>query len=56
MEHLRLSEYKKDKGKLISPWNVLATPLTEDLSWFTGRLPEYLWIALILNAYERQNA
>lgn len=56
MEHLRLSDYKKDKGKLISPWNELATPLPEDLSWFTGRLPEYLWIALILNAYERQSA
>ena len=54
MEHLRLSEYKNKKGKLISPWNEFATPLSEDLAWFTGRLPEYLWIALILDAYERQ--
>lgn len=56
MEHFKLSDYKRKKGVLISPWNEFMTPLSNDLSWFTGRLPEYLWIGLIIDAYERKEA
>lgn len=53
MEHFKLKDYKIKKGVLISPFNEIMTPLSKDLAWFTGRCPEYLWIGLILNAYER---
>ena len=56
MEHMKLSQYKREKGVLKSPWNEIMTPLSENTSWFTGRLPEYLWLGLILDAYERKNA
>lgn len=53
--HFKLADYKNKKGVLISPFNEIMTPLSKDLSWFTGRCPEYLWIGLILDAYERAN-
>ena len=56
MEHFKLSDYKIKKGVLISPWNEFMTPLSKDLSWFSGRLPEYLWIGLIIDSYERKEA
>ena len=56
MEHFKLKDYKIRKGVLISPFNELMTPLSKDLSWFTGRCPEYLWIGLILDSYERLEA
>lgn len=56
MEHIKLKEHKLKKGVLISPWNEIMTPLSNNLSWFTGRLPEYLWLGLILDAYERKDA
>ena len=54
MEHTKLSKYKRKNGVLISPWNEFVTPLAKDLSWLTGRVPEYLWIALLLNSGERR--
>ena len=56
MDHFKLSDYKIKKGVLISPWNEFMTPLSKDLSWFSGRLPEYLWIGLIIDSYERKEA
>lgn len=56
MEHIKLSEYKRKKGVLVSPWNEIMTPLDSNSSWFTGRMPEYLWLSLILDAYERKDA
>ena len=49
MDHFKLSDYKIKKGVLVSPWNEFMTPLSKDLSWFSGRLPEYLWIGLIID-------
>jgi hypothetical protein len=56
IKHFNLKDYKIKKGILISPFNELMTPLSKESSWFTGRCPEYLWIGLILNAYERKEA
>ena len=56
MENLKLSNYKLKKGVLISPFNEFMSPLSTDLSWFTGRLPEYVWIGLIFDWYERKEA
>ena len=56
MEHFKLKDYKIRKGVLISPFNELMTPLSKDLAWCTGRCPEYLWIGLILDSYERLEA
>ena len=56
MEHFKLSSYKRKKGVLVSPWNEFMTPLKENFQWFKSRLPEYLWIGLILKSYERRIA
>lgn len=55
MNHLPLNSYKFKKGKFISPLNELMTPLESHKSWTYGRLPEYIWIALILQKYGRED-
>lgn len=49
-----LSGHKFKKGKFVAPFNdgVFKDSLQEN-SWFHNRLPEYLWLALILDHYGR---
>lgn len=52
--HSKLSDHKFKKGKFVTPWNELMTELTRENSWYHGRLPEYLWLALIIEHYGRE--
>lgn len=56
MEKSKLSNHKFFKGKFITPMNLIEglKYLPEDKAWFTGRLPEYLWLGLILNKFGRK--
>ena len=54
MKHTKLSEHKFKKGKFITPWNDAFGDLFRENSWFQNRLPEYLWIALIIKEYGRE--
>lgn len=49
----KLKDYKLKKGKFISPLNELMRPIEDDKSWTYGRMPEYLWIGLIMDYYGR---
>ncbi|MBQ4816895.1 DUF5677 domain-containing protein [Bacillus pumilus] len=55
MNHSKLSDHKFDKGKFITPWNEFLNELGRENSWFYGRLPEYLWLALIIDFYGRKD-
>lgn len=55
MRHSKLSEHKFKKGKFIAPFNEFMTPISNNDTWCFGRLPEYIWIGLILNEYGRRN-
>ena len=52
--HSKLSDHKFKKGKFISPWTEIISELSREESWYYGRLPEYIWIALILDYYGRE--
>lgn len=53
--HSKLSDHTFKKGKFITPINSL--PLMKEFedekSWTYGRMPEYLWIGLLLKHYGR---
>lgn len=53
----KLSEHTFKKGKFITPINSIPMmqELKDEKSWTYGRIPEYLWIALILKAYGRED-
>lgn len=53
----KLSDHIFKKGKFTTPLNDIPnmTALADEKSWAYGRLPEYLWIALILNQHGREN-
>ncbi len=53
--HSKLSDHKFKKGKFVTPWNELMNGLMQENSWYRGRLPEYLWLALIIEHYGREN-
>lgn len=56
MRHSTLSEHKFNKGEFITPLNSLPLTEFEDVkTWSYGRMPEYLWIGLILKYYGREN-
>lgn len=55
MEHSKLSDHKFKKGKFVTPWNEFMSELSREESWCFGRLPEYLWLALILDYYGRKD-
>jgi hypothetical protein len=55
MEHSNLSNHKWERGKFISPLNELVSELDKEESWYYGRLPEYLWLAMILDYYGRED-
>ncbi|WP_195410908.1 DUF5677 domain-containing protein [Ruminococcus sp. BSD2780120874_150323_B10] len=52
---ISLKDHKLKKGKFISPWNDLEINMTEN-PWFQNRLPEYIWLALIFDKFERTEA
>lgn len=54
MEHSGLKEHKFKKGKFISPWNSELKEYLKPKIWFLERLPEYMWIGLILEEYGRK--
>ena len=51
----KLSDHKFKKGKFISPINSIPQmqELSDNQSWTYGRMPEYIWIGLILRALGR---
>lgn len=52
----KLSDHIFKKGKFTTPLNSIPTmsEMEDNKSWTYGRLPEYLWIGLILNQYGRE--
>ena len=53
VNHSKLSDHKFKKGKFIAPFNEFMTPVSNNESWYFGRLPEYIWIGMLLNKYGR---
>lgn len=49
----KLSGYTWKKGIFQSVWNEIANPLETEKSWTYGQLPEYIWLALILDKLGR---
>lgn len=51
----KLSDHEFKKGKFITPFNSLPSmhELEDEKSWAYGRMPEYIWIGLLLNYYGR---
>lgn len=54
MEHSKLSDHYFKKGKFITPWNNLLGNVSVNTNWFNDRMPEYLWLGLILNYLGRK--
>lgn len=54
MEHSKLSDHNFKKGKFVTPWNELMKDIGKENSWFHDRLPDYLWIGLIIEYYGRE--
>lgn len=55
MRSSKLSEHIFKKGTFITPWNNVLGKKTKEQSWSLQRLPEYLWLALILDRYGRKD-
>lgn len=51
----KLSDHIFKKGKFITPWNNALGSLSKMQSWSLNRLPEYLWLGLILDKYGRKS-
>jgi len=54
MRNSKLSEHEFSKGKFITPFNKFMKELSKEDSWFHGRLPEYIWLALVMKYYGRE--
>ncbi|MHA5135028.1 DUF5677 domain-containing protein [Oenococcus oeni] len=54
MEHSKLSEHLFKKGKFSTPIHNIFKDTDRDDSWIYGRMPEYIWMALILQAGTRK--
>lgn len=50
----KLSDHIIKKGKFITPWNNVLGNISKLQSWSQSRLPEYLWLGLILDKYGRK--
>ncbi len=50
----KLSDHIFKKGKFIAPWNNALGSLSKMQSWSQSRLPEYLWLGLIIKKYGRK--
>jgi hypothetical protein len=53
VERSKLSEHKFQKGKLITPFNQNFQELLKEDSWYYGRMPEYVWLGLIISNGDR---
>lgn len=53
MTHTKLSEHIFKKGKFQTQMSSIMSELSDDKSWSYGRIPEYIWIGLIINHYGR---
>lgn len=49
----KLSEHKFKKGKFVTPFNQHLSELIKENSWYYGRMPEYVWLGLIIQDGER---
>ena len=49
-----LSEHIFKKGKFITPLNYQFGDVLQENPWFKTRLPEYIWLGLIINHYGRE--
>ena len=47
-----LNGHKLEKGVFVTPMNSIE--FLQPCSWFTERLPEYLWLGLILNTFDER--
>ena len=56
MRYSKLSDHIFKKGKFITPINSLPMmqEVEDEKSWTYGRMPEYIWIGLLLNYYGRE--
>lgn len=54
MGNSKLSEHKFKKGKFITPLNEVVSEIGKEGSWYHARLPEYIWMMLILDSYGRK--
>lgn len=56
MRYSKLSEHKLNKGVFLTPFHSILSmhELEDEKSWSYGRMPEYLWIGLILKYYGRE--
>lgn len=55
MRASKISEHKYDKGKFVTPLNTLVSEIEKEKSWSHGRMPEYIWIAFIIEKYGRKD-
>lgn len=55
MQKSKLSDHVFKKGKFITPFNSIPMmkEIEDEKSWTYGRMPEYLWMGLILKYYGR---
>lgn len=53
VNHSTLEQHKFKKGKFITPFNDALGDKLQLSSWGSERLPEYLWIGLILKKHGR---
>lgn len=53
MQRSKLSDHVFKKGKFITPFNSIPfmKEIEDEKSWAYGRMPEYLWMGLILKYY-----
>lgn len=49
----KLSDHKFKKGKFTTPINSAMGELLKENPWFQERLPEYLWLGLVIDYYGR---
>lgn len=56
MRYTKLSEHKFSKGVFVTPFHSILSmrELEDEKSWAYGRMPEYLWIGLILKYFGRE--
>lgn len=53
LEKSKLSDHKFKKGKFITPFNQVFEDILQENSWYYGRMPEYIWLGLIIDDGER---
>jgi len=54
--HSKISDHKLEKGVFITPLNNVCEIMDEVDSWGVGKVPEFLWIGMILDYYDRDDA